>query len=69
MIITKGDLLEVSIVLAPAQPDAVFDYIKGKPAETLAEFEKGLIANGWCNSRNQAQKIVEIVKRHVHLLA
>jgi HK97 family phage prohead protease len=69
MIITRGDLLEVSIVLAPAQPDSVMTFVNQRPAETLAEFEKGLIADGFVSSRNEAQRVVELAKKHIHLLS
>jgi HK97 family phage prohead protease len=68
MIITRGDLLEVSVVLAPAQPDSVMTYVNQRP-ETIAEFEKNMIAEGWVNSRNEAQKVVEMIKRNAHVFA
>jgi phage head maturation protease len=69
LIITRGDLLEVSVVLAPAQPDSVMTFVNQRPIETLAEFEKNMIACGWAGSRNEAQRITEFTKRNIHLFA
>lgn len=66
--ITKGDLLEVSVVLAPAQPDSVMTFVNQRP-ETIAEFEKTMLANGWAGSRNEAQRITEFTKKNIHLFA
>lgn len=70
--ITKGDLIEVSIVVLPANDNCVMTMIKSreaedladdpKPTETIAEFEKALIAMGLAKSRNDAKKITIAVK-------
>jgi HK97 family phage prohead protease len=68
MRITRGELLEVSVVLAPAQPDSVMTFVNQRP-ETIAEFEKSMIASGWAGSRNEAQRITEFTKKNLHLFA
>lgn len=67
LLIKKGDLMEVSIVCFPACRDATMDYIKNGPINTLAEFERALVANGLCKSRNEANRLTRAVKASAHL--
>jgi HK97 family phage prohead protease len=66
LIIKSGDLMEVSIVCFPACAEAEMSFIKQSP-NTLAEFEKALVAEGICKSRNEANRITLAVKKSVHL--
>lgn len=63
--VRKGDLTEVSVVPFPAQPEAVMDFVKH--AETLSDFERALIANGWALSRNDAHKLMQLCRNSIHL--
>jgi HK97 family phage prohead protease len=67
LIIKKGDLMEVSVVCFPACVDAEMTYIKRSPPNSLAEFEKALVAEGLARSREQARKLTQAVKNSVHL--
>jgi HK97 family phage prohead protease len=66
LIVQKGDLMEVSIVTFPSQKDATMTFVK--ELETLAEFERAIVAEGLCNSRNQAHRLALWAKQNVHLL-
>jgi HK97 family phage prohead protease len=65
--ITKGDLIEVSVVAFPAQPDATMDFIK--QLDNVTEFEKLLKAKGIAKSRNEAQDILRLCKHNLHLFS
>lgn len=67
LVIKKGDLMEVSVVVFPAQLEAEMTYIKHAPFNTLAEFEKALVADGLCRSRDHARKLTLAVKNSSHL--
>lgn len=70
--IEKAELTEVSLVVFPANPAAVNTIIKGitkeETFETLSALEKALVACGMLDSRNEAQRVVKLFKRHLHLL-
>lgn len=66
LIIKKGDLMEVSAVVFPAQLEAEMTFVKH--ADTMAEFERAILADGLCQSRNQAHKLALWAKKNVHLL-
>lgn len=66
LIIKKGDLMEVSIVTFPSQPDAIMTFVK--ELDTISEFERMLMSEGLANSRNQAHKLALWAKQNVHLL-
>jgi HK97 family phage prohead protease len=66
LIIKQGNLIEVSVVTFPAQPEATMDFVKSH--ETLSELEKALVAKGYCQSRNEAQKLAKYLKANQHLL-
>jgi HK97 family phage prohead protease len=69
--IKEADLIEVSSVLFPANDDAEMVSVKsaGEDAEheTVAEFEKALVAAGIVESRNDARRITQVVKRNARL--
>lgn len=65
LLIKEGNLLEVSVVTFPAQPEATMSYVKSH--ETLSEFEKALVAGEFCRSRNEAQKLAKYIKANSHL--
>jgi HK97 family phage prohead protease len=66
LIIKKGDLMEVSVVVFPAQLEAEMTFVK--EVNTMTDFEKALVANGICQSRQQAHKLAAWAKKNVHLL-
>jgi len=73
LIVQKGDLMEVSIVTFPSQKEAKMTFIKTGSAdvielETMAEFERALVADGLCDSRREAHKFALWAKSNVHLL-
>jgi HK97 family phage prohead protease len=68
LLIKKGDLMEVSVVVFPAQPEAEMTFIKVAPPNTLAELEKALAADGTCRSRSEAQRLIRAIRPHAHLL-
>jgi HK97 family phage prohead protease len=68
LIIKKGDLMEVSVVVFPAQLDAQMTFIKRQPPNTLTELEKALVAEGVCRSRSEAGRLIRAIKPHTHLL-
>jgi HK97 family phage prohead protease len=65
--ITKGDLLEVSVVAFPAQPDATMDFVKDIKIDDIAAFEKKLRDEGIAKSRNEAHSIWQVCKNNPHL--
>lgn len=74
LIVQKGDLMEVSIVTFPSQKDAKMTFVKTGSSdpvlelETIAEFERAILADGICKSRNEAHKLALWAKSNVHLL-
>ncbi|KRR21348.1 hypothetical protein CQ14_06780 [Bradyrhizobium lablabi] len=66
LIIKQGDLMEVSVVVFPAQLEAEMTFIKH--VDTMAEFEKALVADGLCRSRAEAHRYALFAKTNVHLL-
>jgi len=65
LVIKQGNLIEVSVVTFPAQPEATMDFIKSH--ETLSELEKALVAGEFCRSRNEAQKVAKYLRANKHL--
>ena len=65
VVIKDADLMEVSVVAFPAQPEATMDFIKH--ADTPSEFEKALMASGLAMTRNEANKLMKLCKRNIHL--
>jgi HK97 family phage prohead protease len=68
LIIKKGDLMEVSVVVFPAQLEAEMTFIKVAPPNTLTELEKALVADGTCRSRSEVKRLIRAIKPHAHLL-
>jgi HK97 family phage prohead protease len=66
LIVEKGDLMEVSIVTFPSQKEATMTFVK--TVDTMAEFERSLMAAGLCRTRNQAHELALWAKQNVHLL-
>ena len=65
--------MEVSIVTFPSQKDAKMTFVKTGSSsvlelETMAEFERALVAAGLCDSRREAHKFALWAKSNVHLL-
>jgi HK97 family phage prohead protease len=67
LIIKQGNLIEVSVVTFPAQPEATMDFIKQLSPNTVAEFEKALVANKFCGSRAEAHAWTLFMKQHAPL--
>jgi HK97 family phage prohead protease len=69
LVVEKGDLMEVSVVTFPAQPEATMDFVKDniEGVNTPSEFEKALIKNGFVLNRNQAHKLMQFCRSSVHL--
>lgn len=67
LVIKKGDLMEVSVVPFPACEEAQMTFVKNEPPNTVAEFERALVAQGICKSRTEAHKITLVVKTSAHL--
>lgn len=65
LVIKRGDLMEVSIVVFPALLEAEMTFIKH--AETMAELEKALVAQQFCQSRSEAHKLAKYLKANEHL--
>lgn len=65
LVIKQGNLIEVSLVTFPAQPEATMDFIKSH--ETMSELEKALVAAEFCRSRQQAHKLASYLKANEHL--
>ena len=72
LIVTKGDLMEVSIVTFPSQKDAVMTFVKMASTEaeldTVTDFEKALVADGVCESRSQAHRLTRWAIKNANLL-
>jgi HK97 family phage prohead protease len=71
--ITKAELEEISLVVFPANQNAVNTFIKDTSQdsavfETISGLEKALVASGSVRSRNEAQSLVRLFKRNLHLL-
>lgn len=70
--INEADLEEVSLVVFPGNPEAVNTFIKGisdeEAFETITAMEKAIVASGAVKSRNEAQRLIKMFKRNVHLL-
>jgi len=64
LLITKGDLYEISVVPFPGNEGSTMDFVKSRDATvaTVAEFEKRLVALGLTKSRNDARRITQEVK-------
>ena len=67
LVIKKGELMEVSVVPFPAQAEAQMTFVKSEPPNTVAEFERALVAQGLCKSRSEAHKVTLAVKGSAHL--
>lgn len=70
LVVEKGDLMEVSVVAFPAQPEATMDFIKEfsfDRVDTPSDFEKALIKQGFALNRNQAHKLMQFCRHSVHL--
>ena len=67
LVVKKGSLMEVSVVPFPACQEAQMTYVKNEPPNTLADFERALVAQGICKSRTEAKKITLAVKSSPHL--
>lgn len=59
--ISKADLWEISVVTFPANKECVMTVVKGA-VESLADFERSLMAQGLVNSRNEARRVTSLVK-------
>jgi len=68
LLIRKGDLMEVSVVVFPAQLEAEMTFIKVAPPNTLTELEKALVADGTCRSRGEVKRLIKAIRPHAHLL-
>ena len=67
LVVKKGSLMEVSVVPFPACAEAQMTFVKNEPANTVAEFERALVAQGICKSRSEAHKVTLAVKGNAHL--
>lgn len=69
--ISEADLFEVSVVTLPGNEGAEMVYMKGledgETFSTIADLEKALAASGMAKSRNEAHKLVTLIKRNAHL--
>jgi HK97 family phage prohead protease len=65
LIIKSGDLMEVSVVVFPAQLEAEMTFIKNH--DTMSQLEKALVVNGLCRSRGEAHKLANYLKQNSHL--
>lgn len=68
--ITKGDLREISMVVDPGNVECEMTDIRSndsEPADTMAAFERRLITLGYAESRNEARRLTQEVKRHASL--
>ena len=66
--ITKGDLLEVSVVAFPANEECTMDVIRQDTSiSTISDFEKSLVSEGIVKSRNDAKRVTLVVKRAMHI--
>jgi HK97 family phage prohead protease len=68
LLVEKGELIEVSIVVFPAQPDATMEFVKQIDSNmSPSEFEKLLINSGFALNRSQAHKLMKLCKSAIHL--
>lgn len=67
--ISKADLWEVSVVTFPANTECTMDFIKQQPIESLADFERSLVAQGIVKTRNEARRVTLAVKSAGNLFA
>jgi HK97 family phage prohead protease len=65
LLIKTGELMEVSVVVFPAQVEAEMTLIKTH--DTMAQLEKALVAQGLCRSRGDAHKLANYLKQNSHL--
>jgi HK97 family phage prohead protease len=70
--IYRGDLFEVSVVPFPGNEACTMDVVKTRQAaapkiETFSSFEKLLVSSGLAKSRNEANRILGVVKSCSHL--
>lgn len=68
-LISKGDLLEVSLVTFPGNRAAHMTEIKSAPQrfDTISSFEKALVADHGVRTRNAANEITRMIKMNAHL--
>lgn len=71
--LTELDLFEVSVVTFPCNDEAQMLFIKAinddDTFDTIAEFEKALVASGLVKSRNDAARFTKMAKRNGALFA
>ncbi len=78
LFIKRADLFEVSMVPFPANPEAGMSFIKSTDniaaraddklkVETVAQFEKALVADGFAASRREANKLQRLIKANIGL--
>jgi phage prohead protease, HK97 family len=68
LVVTKGDLIEVSVVTFPANDECIMDDIRNEPEiTTISDFEKSLVLQGIAKSRNDAKRVTLAVKRSLHI--
>jgi HK97 family phage prohead protease len=65
LIVKQGDLMEVSVVVFPAQLEAEMTFVKQH--ESMSELEKALAAQGFCHSRNEAHRLIKYIKANEQL--
>lgn len=66
--ISKADLWEVSMVPFPMNEECTIEFMKSADTlESLADFERYLMAQGIVKSRNAARTITRVVKGAAHL--
>jgi HK97 family phage prohead protease len=66
--IRKADLWEVSMVPFPMNEECTIEFMKSADAlESLADFERYLISQGFAKSRNKAREITQVVKSALHV--
>jgi HK97 family phage prohead protease len=65
LLIKTGELMEVSVVVFPAQLEAEMTFIKNH--DTMSQLEKALVANGLCRGRRDAHKLANYLKANSHL--
>jgi len=68
LIIKSGDLMEVSVVTFPAQPEAEMTFVKVGPPSTVRELERAFIARGNAQNRSEAKKLIQTMRQFSHLL-
>jgi len=65
LIIKSGELMEVSVVVFPAQLEAEMTFIKSH--RKISQLEKALVAQGLCKSRGEAHRLANYLKQNSHL--